>query len=79
MIVRRFLAAFYPPAEFEVIKFNAKANKESFWGSKKFLVKTGFYDIAGVPGEYMNDAGDDNIKTMQKGNYIKVRMKLKKV
>ena len=26
MIVRRFLAAFYPPAEFEIIKFNAYAN-----------------------------------------------------
>lgn len=78
MIVRRFLAAFYPPAEFEVIKFNAKANKESFWGSKKFLVKTGFYDIAGVPGEYMNDAGDDNIKTMQKGQLYQSSYEIKK-
>ena len=30
MIVRRFLAVFYPPAEFEVVRFEAKANNELF-------------------------------------------------
>lgn len=77
MIVRRFLAAFYPPAEFEIIKFNAYANDELFTGTKKFLVKSGYYDIAGMPDEYMKES-DENIKSIQPGKKYKATYEIKK-
>lgn len=78
MIVRRFLAAFYPPAEFEAIRFCAKVNNESFFGAKKFLVKAGYYDMTGVPDEYRKNAGDDNIRTIQKGSAYKISYEIRK-
>ena len=65
VIVKRFLAIFYPPAEFEVVRFDAKVNNELFSGSKKVLEKPGFYDVIGIPNQYSDDIGsNDNIKSI---------------
>lgn len=79
MIVQRFLAAFYPPAEFEVIKFDAKVNNELFSGLKKTLIKSGFYDVVGVPGEYSSDVvSNDSIKSIQTGKSYNIHYETKK-
>ena len=51
MIVRRFLAVFYPPAEYEKIKFEADALGEYFSGTAKYLFEPGFYSVLGFPDE----------------------------
>lgn len=49
MIVCRFLAAFYPAAEFEHIKFEGTVNEELFMGTSKVLLRAGFYEVLGMP------------------------------
>ena len=79
MIVRRFLAVFYPPAEFEITNFNAKANNELFVGSNKILKKAGFYEVMGVPEEYADKTGMvNNVKSIRTGNTYKVSYETKK-
>lgn len=79
MIVLRFLSVFYPPAEFEVVRFDAKVNNELFSGSKKVLEKPGFYDVIGIPNQYSDNIGsNDNIKSIQMGKSYKVSYETKK-
>lgn len=79
MIVRRFLAVFYPPAEFEVVRFEAKANNELFVGTNKVISKTGYFDVLGLPGEYADkNAMSQSMKQLQKGNAYHVEYEIKK-
>ncbi|MBQ6133045.1 MAG: topoisomerase C-terminal repeat-containing protein [Lachnospiraceae bacterium] len=55
MICRRFLAVFYPPAEFESIKFEAVNGKEHFFGNGKYLSSAGFYDVLSLPNDEKSD------------------------
>ena len=42
LIVRRFLSIFYPPAEYQTVKFIAKIEKESFFAGGKILKSPGY-------------------------------------
>ena len=48
LICRRFLAVFYPAAEFDVFKVEAVSGREHFFGNSKVLVENGFYDVLGL-------------------------------
>ena len=45
LIVRRFLAIFYPPAEYEKIAVTVKIDEEIFTASAKICVNNGFLDV----------------------------------
>ena len=45
LIVRRFLAIFYPPAEYEKITVTVKIDEEIFTASAKICVKNGFLEV----------------------------------
>lgn len=47
LIVRRFLSIFYPPAEYQTVKFIAKIEKESFFAGGKILKSTGYLCVLG--------------------------------
>ncbi len=47
LIVRRFLSIFYPPAEYQTVKFIAKIEKESFFAGGKILKSPGYLAIMG--------------------------------
>ena len=49
LIVRRFLAIFYPPAEYKAVKITVQVGDEKFFAGAKVLVKPGFLEIAGIP------------------------------
>lgn len=79
MIVRRFLAVFYPAAEFEQVKFEAKANQELFVGFSKVLVKNGFYDVSGLPKEITGTKEDsEGLLRLSKGMSYQVSYSTKK-
>jgi DNA topoisomerase-3 len=58
LIVRRFLAIFYPAAEFDMVKFTGVCSGEHFVGSQKVLVKKGFLEIYSS-----SDGKDDDLLT----------------
>lgn len=45
IIVRRFLAIFYPPAEYDKVSITLAANNESFFANFKVLTKEGFLKV----------------------------------
>ena len=47
LIVRRFLSIFYPPAEYQTVKFIAKIEKESFFAGGKILKSPGYLCVLG--------------------------------
>ena len=47
LIVRRFLSIFYPPAEYQTVKFTAKIEKESFFAGGKILKSPGYLCVLG--------------------------------
>ena len=47
LIVRRFLSIFYPPAEYQTVKFISKIEKESFFAGGKILKSPGYLCVLG--------------------------------
>lgn len=45
LIVRRFLAIFYPPAEYNKINVTVNVENETFLGTGKVCIKRGFLDV----------------------------------
>ncbi len=44
-IVKRFLAIFYPPAEYNKINVTVKIDEETFFASEKVCIKRGYLDV----------------------------------
>lgn len=59
LIVKRFLAIFYPPAEFKTVKLEVEINNEHFFTSAKVLVKPGYMEITGIPQKKDNDQNEE--------------------
>ena len=67
MIVKRFLAIFYPPAEYSKCLVQMKAGVEDFFASTKVLSKKGYLCIYGKK-EDENDDYSDTLSALQKGS-----------
>lgn len=79
LIVRRFLAVFYPPAEYERVKFDAYCGTELFQGTAKYLVEAGFYDVLGLPDENDNSKSMvEAMKQLAQGSVYPVSFDIKK-
>lgn len=49
LISRRFLAIFYPPAEYTQGKLNVQIETETLFGSARVLTNPGYMEISGIP------------------------------
>lgn len=78
MIVRRFLAVFYPAAEFEHIKFEGKSGNELFVGTNKVLLEPGFYKVLGLPEDVSVQEDNENISMLCKGSSYEASYATKK-
>ncbi len=45
VIVKRFLAIFYPPAEFNKINVTVNIENETFYATEKVCTKTGYLEV----------------------------------
>ena len=64
VIVKRFLAIFYPPAEYNKIQVTVKIKEETFHCSGKVCVKQGFLEIL-KPIEKENKKSTDNANNVE--------------
>lgn len=79
MICRRFLASFYPPAEYESIKFEAISGNEKFYGTSKYLSVPGYYKVSGVPQKEQNSKSSvEAISKLQEGTIYESTFELRK-
>lgn len=86
VIVKRFLAIFYPPAEFNKISVTINIENEVFNTSGKVCVKQGYLEVLGtsrVKNEELkvkndNDSKEDNVELKESESNIEILNTLKK-
>ncbi|WP_270180541.1 DNA topoisomerase III [Alkalihalobacillus sp. CinArs1] len=66
LIVKRFVAALYPPYEYEQVTVQAKINGESFEAKGKKVVSKGWKEV------YGNEESDELLPELQEGQKLKV-------
>ena len=82
VIVKRFLAIFYPPAEYNKIQVTVNVENETFYASEKVCVKKGFLEILKPIGKKTKKSTEDEenveksnseiLKILKKGQEINV-------
>ena len=77
LIVKRFLAIFYPPAEFNKISVSINAENEQFTTSGKVCTKTGYLEVLKNKEPADDEETDDKdnlgiLNTLKKGQKINV-------
>jgi len=62
LICKRFLAIFYPPAQYRTMKLTVRIQDESFFASAKVLKDPGYMKVSGIPSSKENneDEQDEN-------------------
>ncbi len=73
LIVKRFIAIFYPPAEYNKVNLSIDVEGEQFSCSGKVCVKQGFLEV--LKNRLKNDSDDENLNilsSLKKGQEIKV-------
>ena len=68
IIVKRFLAIFYPPAEYNKINVTAEIEKETFFANGKVCTVRGFLDVLKPIKEKTNEENEENEKTDKEDN-----------
>lgn len=73
-IVRRFLAIFYPPAEYSKTNLTIRIGRESFFASEKLLVKEGYFKVTGRPkaDDQKENGTKVDYKSLKKGMTLPV-------
>ena len=66
LIVKRFLAVFYPPAEFNKISVTIEVEKESFYASGKVCTKIGYQEILKPNSKKTNKQSTGNEENVEK-------------
>ena len=74
LIVKRFIAIFYPPAEFNKVNVNVQVGTENFSVSGKVCVVQGYLEVLGQKKEQNNDEEQDEnlsiLNSLKKGQEI---------
>lgn len=78
LICRRFIAAFYPAAEYENIKIEAVNGQEVFVGMSKILGYEGFYKVLGKPEDVSRNNISDTVSVLEGGKEYMSDFSLKK-
>ena len=72
LIVKRFLAIFYPPAEYSKINVNLKVENEEFNTSQKVCIKNGYLEILKNKVKQEKQDEDNILNTLKKGKLVNV-------
>lgn len=75
LVLRRFLAIFYPPAVYNKVSVITKINKERFFTSDKVCVELGYLEVL-KPDSDSNDSESTNMKflsTLKKGQTVTLK------
>ena len=76
LIVKRFIAIFYPPAEFNKINVTINIDNETFYASGKVCIKRGYLDVLKpnniVETENSEVSNLDILATLKKGQQVHV-------
>ncbi len=76
LIVKRFLAIFYPPAEFNKIAVTAKVEKESFSTSGKVCIQLGYLEVLKDSKTDNKNEAEENLEILgklKKGQEVEVQ------
>lgn len=71
LIVRRFLAVFYPPAVYTNVKLTVGMGEERFFAGAKALKEPGYLEVAGMPKQERKDGDDSDKDSAENGNELK--------
>ena len=75
LVLRRFLAIFYPPAVYSKVSVITKIDKERFFTSDKVCVELGYLEVL-KPDRDSNDSESTNMKflsTLKKGQSVEIK------
>lgn len=74
LIVRRFLAIFYPPAIFSQLSITTKIKSESFFTSSKVCIQEGYLEVLNGDKKEVNTVDDkeETLKKLKKGQRVVV-------
>lgn len=78
VITKRFLAIFYPPAEYNKIQVTVNVEQETFYGSGKVCTKQGFLEILKPSEKEPNEKDNKDKEEDKKVNHLEVLKNLKK-
>ena len=71
VIVKRFLAIFYPPAEFSKINATVNIENETFYASEKICTKIGYLEVLKQKEGKVDES--ENLKDLKKGQELEVK------
>lgn len=74
LIVRRFLAIFYPPAIYNQLSIVTKIKTESFFTSSKICIQEGFLEVLNTSKKEDNSNSDivEKLKRLKKGQVVDI-------
>ena len=64
IIVKRFIAIFYPPAEFSKVSVNIEVEKESFSTSGKVCLNSGYLEVLNNKKDEEKDSENNNLEIL---------------
>ncbi|WP_022777123.1 DNA topoisomerase III [Butyrivibrio sp. AE3009] len=70
LICKRFLAIFYPPAEYDTAKIQIRVGDEQFFASAKVLTTLGYMEVSGKPTEKPSEDNGEEDVNMSKEDFI---------
>ena len=79
LIVKRFLAIFYPPAEYSKVNVTVNIEEETFLGTGKVCIKRGFLDVLKPEKKDNEKEGEENqsnldiLKNLKKGEKVEIQ------
>lgn len=71
LIVRRFLAIFYPPAEYKNVKVEVSVESEPFYASCKVLTVKGYLEVGYQKNDSDNEEKEDSDSVLSKDELLK--------
>lgn len=78
IITKRFLAIFYPPAEYNKINITVEVEKETFFANGKVCTKRGFLDVLKPVKEETKDTENEKDSKEENSNNLDILATLKK-
>ena len=79
LIVKRFLAIFYPPAEYSKVNVTVNIEEETFLGTGKVCIKRGFLEVLKPEKKENEKEGEENqsnleiLKNLKKGEKVEIQ------
>lgn len=71
VIVKRFIAIFYPPAEFNKINVTVNVDNETFYANEKICTKVGYLEV--LKQKENKEETNENLKDLKKGQEVDIR------